>query len=115
MDDQEGDVLILDPDKLQKRLPDFKFEKQLGRPVKEIDELDEIDGDVLDLEPAKIQRHMPEINFDKQLDREKPKRLDDDEHYIIDLDENPIPNDPSVPKVIAHNFGLAGDRFDHEK
>ena len=58
---------------------------------------------------------MPEINFDKQLDREKPKRLDDDEHYIIDLDENPIPNDPSVPKVIAHNFGLAGDRFDHEK
>ena len=28
-----------------------QFEKQLGRPVKEIDELDEIDGDVLELDP----------------------------------------------------------------
>ena len=58
---------------------------------------------------------MPEINFDKQMGREEPKRLDDDEVYIMDLDENPIPNDPSVPKVVAHDFGLGGERFDHEK
>ena len=31
-DDLEGDVLILDPDKLQKRLPNLKFDNQLGRP-----------------------------------------------------------------------------------
>ena len=39
--DQEGDVLILDPDKLQQKLPDIKFEKQLGRPEQEIDEMDD--------------------------------------------------------------------------
>lgn len=37
-DDHEGDVLVLDPEKLQKRLPDIKFEKQLGRPETIIDE-----------------------------------------------------------------------------
>ena len=32
IEDLEGDVLILDPEKLQKRLPNIKFDMQLGRP-----------------------------------------------------------------------------------
>lgn len=31
MDELEGDILILDPDKLKKRLPNLKFKLQLGR------------------------------------------------------------------------------------
>lgn len=31
MDELEGDILILDPDKLKKRLPNINFERQLGR------------------------------------------------------------------------------------
>ena len=65
MDDQEGDVLILDPEKLQKRLPNINFEKQLGRPEAVIDELDDIEGDVLDLEPMRPEKRIAEINFDK--------------------------------------------------
>jgi hypothetical protein len=42
-DDLEGDVLILDPEKLGKRLPGVQFDKMLGRnelaPVNEEDEL----------------------------------------------------------------------------
>ena len=114
-DDQEGDVLILDPEKLQKHLPDIKFEKQLGRPEKEIDELDDKEGDVLDLEPEKLAKKLPDINFDKQIGREEPKTIDDDEVYIVDMPEDPIPNDPSAPRVLTQNFGLAPDRFDHEK
>ena len=64
LDDQEGDVLILDPEKLKKRLPDIKFEKQLGRPETIIDEQDEIEGDVLDLEPKRPEKRVAEINFD---------------------------------------------------
>jgi hypothetical protein len=30
--DTDGDVLILDPEKLGKRLPDINFDKMLGRP-----------------------------------------------------------------------------------
>lgn len=71
---------------------------------------------MLDLVPVKPSRRLAEINFDKQIGRDDPKKLnDDDEVFIINLEENPIPHDPSVPKVIAHNFGLGGDRFNHEK
>ena len=42
IEDLEGDVLILDPEKLQKRLPNIKFDMQLGRPEpKEPDSDDE--------------------------------------------------------------------------
>lgn len=42
IDDQdiEGDVLILDPDKNKKRLPDIKFDKQTGRTEPKIDSED---------------------------------------------------------------------------
>ena len=69
MEDQEGDVLILDPEKLKKRLPDIKFEKYAGRPEKIIDEEDDLEGDVLDLEPARPGKKLAEINFDKMVGR----------------------------------------------
>lgn len=65
MDELEGDVLILDPEKLQKRLPDIKFERQLGREEQELDEQDDKEGDVLDLEPRKLDKHVADINFEK--------------------------------------------------
>ncbi len=114
-DEQEGDILILDPEKLQKRLPDIKFERQLGREEREVDEDDDREGDVLDLEPRRLEKHMPDVNFEKQLGRPEPIDLDDDDDFVRDFDDEPVPKDPSAPKVIAHNFGLAGDRFDHEK
>ena len=54
-------------------------------------------------------------DFDKQLGRESPKRLDDEEVYIREFVDDPIPNDPSVPKVVAHNFGLGEKRFNLEE
>lgn len=77
--------------------------------------MDDKEGDMLDLDPQKLQKRMPDINFDKQLGREDPPNIEDDEVYVNDLlDEAPIPHDPSVRKVVAHNFGLAGDRFDYD-
>ena len=65
-DDQEGDVLVLDPEKLQKHLPDIKFEKQLGRQeTRDVDEQDEQEGDVLVLEPKRPEKHVAEFLFDK--------------------------------------------------
>ena len=114
-DEKEGDVLILDPEKLKKHLPDINFEKQMGRAVPEADEDDEKEGDVLVLEPRRVEKHMAEINFDKQVGRPEKYDLDDDDVFVHDYDNEPIPNDPGARKVIAHNFGLGPDRFDHEK
>ena len=42
LDDKQGDVLILDPEKLKKHLPDLKFDKMLGREIaRDIDEDDD--------------------------------------------------------------------------
>ena len=35
--------------------------------------------------------------------------------YVIDFEENPIPNDPSAPKVIGHDFGRGAERFNIEE
>ena len=72
MDEQEGDVLILDPEKLKKRLPDIKFERQMGREERELDEQDDQDGDVLDLVPIKPGKRLAEINFERQVGRDDP-------------------------------------------
>mmetsp|Transcript_1685 Transcript_1685/g.2334 ORF Transcript_1685/g.2334 Transcript_1685/m.2334 type:complete len:405 (+) Transcript_1685:613-1827(+) len=114
-DDKEGDVLVLDPEKLQKHLPDIKFEKMMGREVRELDEQDDREGDVLVLEPRRPDKHMAEIDFNKQVGREEPPDLDEDELFVREYEEDPIPKDPGMAKVIAHNFGLGPERFDHEK
>ena len=86
----------------------------LGRPEKVVHEEDDKEGDVLDLEPKKLDKKLQDIVFDKQLGREEPRTLDDDEVYVLDLPEDPIPKDPSAPKVIAHDFGKGADRFNHD-
>ena len=49
------------------------------------------------------------------MGRPEPIDIDDDDDFVRDFNDEAVPKDPSAPKVIAHNFGLAGDRFDHEK
>lgn len=42
-------------------------------------------------------------------------KLDDDDIYIVDLPKNPIPNDPSRPRIKGHvNYGIAKDRFEND-
>ena len=53
-------------------------------------------------------------DFTKQTGREERVDLDDDEHFVGELTEEPIPNDPSQPKPIAFDFGKGASRFDHE-
>lgn len=77
--------------------------------------MDDKEGDVLDLEPVKPGKRLAEINFDKQIGRQEPIDLDDDEIFIHDLPEDPIPKDPSAPKAVAHDFGRGGERFNHDR
>ena len=115
-EDLEGDVLILNPNKIGKHLQDIRFEKQLGRT--EPQEVDEFQDELI-IEPNinVIRPKKPSApDFSKQLGREDPLKLPDDEIYILDLPDNPIPNDPSMPRVKGIvNFGLGKDRFDNEK
>ena len=53
--------------------------------------------------------------FEKQIGREDKIDIDDDEIFVRDFDEDPIPRDPAAPKIIAHNFGLGPERFNLEK
>ena len=77
--------------------------------------MDDREGDVLDLEPVKPGKRLAEINFEKQVGRQEPIDLDEDEVFVRDLPQDPIPKDPSQPKPIAHDFGRGPDRFNHEK
>ena len=116
VDELEGDVLILDPDKLQKRLPNIKFDLQLGRPDPAQADDDYDEQLVLEPDIDVIRKRQPTApDFAKQLGRESPKRLDDDEQYIVDFPDDPIPKDPMLPKVVAHNFGLGKERFNIEE
>jgi hypothetical protein len=69
--DKEGDVLILDPEKPQKRLPQVNFDKQIGRTDNEkyVDadnELEEvIITDPINLDMVKKRAVMGGINMDK--------------------------------------------------
>ena len=115
-DDLEGDVLILDPEKLQKRLPNLKFENYLGRP--EPTKIDDEYDEQLILEPDinVIKKRAPTApNFDKQIGREEPKNLDDEELFVRDFDDDPIPKNPMDPKVVGYNFGLGPQRFNLEE
>ena len=39
----------------------------------------------------------------------------DDGDYVKDFDDDAIPNDPSRRKVVGHEFGKGGERFDFEE
>lgn len=98
------------------------MEKKPGRPgldtIHEADE-DIAHGDILVLEPD-INVIRPRIpggpDFDKYTGREDPKRhIDDDEVHLVDLEGiDPIPNDPSQPRVQGHvDMGKKEERFKH--
>lgn len=112
--DKEGDVLILDPEKLGKRLPDINFDKMLGRPEPYPirDENDIGEELILEVNLDAVRKKVPNApDFSKYTGREEAKRLDDDEVYVVNLDDDPIPNDPGQPRVKAYDFGMAKDRF----
>ena len=113
--DREGDVLILDPHKLGKHLPEINFDKQLGRPLAPIQEEDDYREELV-LNPTDdlIKKRLVNfVDFSKQTGREEKKvDLDDDEYYIRPADDGPaVPYDPSQPREIAHDFGKGSERF----
>ena len=115
-DDLEGDVLILDPTKLGKRIQTILFDKQIGRdtglhPINEEDEL------IIEPNFDAIKKRQPVfVDIGKQTGREELKTLDDNEVYVNNvIDNEAIPNDPSRPTVITHDFGKDLARFIDEK
>lgn len=77
--DLEGDVLLLDPQKPGKRLPDIKFEKQIGRP--EDFKLEDFgQGEELIIEPniEAIRKKQPYLvrDFSKQIGRDDLEKRD---------------------------------------
>jgi hypothetical protein len=119
--DQPGDVLILDPEKIGKRVPGFDMDKKIGRPgldtVHEVDDEEPNAGDILVLDPRLdvIRPRVPGApDFNKYTGREDPKRhIDEGEDMIVDFEGiDPIPNDPSQPRVRGHvDMGKADYRF----
>ena len=112
--EQEGDVLILDPTKLGKRLPQIDFNKMLGRadPLQKIDE----EQEELILEPDidVIKKRQPMfVDMAKDRGREEAKvNLDDDEYYLPGaVDDEAAPFNPRKPRPIAYDFGKGGERF----
>lgn len=115
-DDIEGDVLILDPEKLGKRIPAVLFDKQLGR-YTGLDTIKEEDELIIDPNIDAVRKRQPVfVDIGKQIGREERKTLDDDEVFFNNVIQNePIPNDPSRPKVPTHDFGKDKPRFIDEK
>ena len=55
-------------------------------------------------------------DFSKQIGRPEKRHIDDDQLYIIDLPDNPIPFDPSQPRVKGiPDLSKQQDRFDNRK
>jgi hypothetical protein len=98
------------------------MDKKPGRPgLDTIHEAEEEphDGDILVLDPRLdvIRPRVPGApDFDKYVGREDPHRhIDDDEDMQVDLEGvDPIPNDPSMPRVKGHvDMSKNEDRFRH--
>ncbi len=111
--EQEGDVLILDPAKLGKRLPQIDFKKMTGR--EDLQKIDE-EKEELILEPDidVIKKRQPVfVDMAKDRGREEQKVcLDDDEYYMPgEVDTEIAPFNPRKPRPIAYDFGKAGERF----
>ncbi|CDW74037.1 UNKNOWN [Stylonychia lemnae] len=114
--DIEGDVLILDPDKIRKRVPGVDFEKQIPREAEKYESEDINMHQELILEPnidvIRKRKQFLVVDFDKQVGREERKHIDDDEYYVNNLSYGEIrPNDPADKKVVAYDFGKKEERF----
>jgi hypothetical protein len=114
--EKEGDVLLLDPNKPGKRLPDIKFEKQIGRP--EEYKLDDDHREELIIEPniEVVRKKQPYLvtDFGKQIGREDLEKRDphQDEYYIMGGTEEERLADPSMKRPVVYDFGRPKQRFD---
>jgi hypothetical protein len=114
--DQDGDVLVLDPEQIGRHIPGPDFDKALPRPPLFVEP--HSDDDELILEPNHdiIKPRGPSApDFSKQVGREEKRDVDEDEVFVYDIGgTDPIPNDPSRPRVTGLvDFGKAADRFNH--
>ena len=73
----DGDNLLLSPEKLKKKLPDFDFKKMVGREEEDDQELRE--GNILILNPQKPEKKLPDIDFQKMIGRPEGKEKDPDQ------------------------------------
>ncbi len=87
--DKDGDVLILSPKKPERRLPDFMFEKQIGRNDNDMSKHEDIlPRDELVIEPNidAIRKKKPYtvVDFNKQIGRPDLEKKDyqEDEYFI---------------------------------
>lgn len=66
---KDGDRLLINPKKAEKKLADIKFEKMIGRPDNSDSNLDEQgpQGDRVKIEPKYPEKHLPNIDFSKQV------------------------------------------------
>lgn len=117
--DKEGDVLLLEPEKPQRRLPTVRFDKQVGRTDgdKYVDADNELEEVALTdpVELDKVKKRAPNfVNMLKQVGRQEKVVLDNDEVFVQNFDnqEEPmVPKDPGEKKVVAHDFGKQPERF----
>ena len=114
--DKDGDVLILDPQRPGKRLPDIIFDKQIGR-KEEMKVDDDIAGkDELILEPnidvIRRRRTYLVTDFNKQIGRKEVGDNDPtkDEYFIAVGDEEEKLADPSAKRQIVYDFGKPKQR-----
>ena len=114
--DKDGDVLILDPQRPGKRLPDIIFDKQIGR-KEEMKVDDDIAGkDELILEPnidvIRRRRTYLVTDFNKQIGRKEEGDNDPtkDEYFIAVGDEEEKLADPSAKRQIVYDFGKPKQR-----
>lgn len=107
--DKEGDVLILSPKRPEKRMPDIKFDKQIGRRDNELHDIELDIGDELIIEPNidVIRKRKPYLvtDFNKQTGRNDTVDITADEYYIkVGTEEEKLEN-PARKSVVTYDFG----------
>ena len=130
-----GDVLLINPDKIKKRIPGFEYSKMKDRFDFDLTVDDTDHYQELNLEPSdKLikKRVITLVNIDKDKGRAEDKIgkflqfiIFYNKNYIGDHDDmntgiidnnfwnyqDIMPHNPKEPKVISHNFGIAEERF----
>lgn len=112
----EGDVLVLDP-RQEKHVPGFDFGKMVGRGDDYVDSDHEAEEIVIMPKPDYVKKRQGAggaIAFDKQLGRPLDIDLDEDEPMIAVGISDPIPNDPSRPRVRGIDLDKKPARFKFE-
>lgn len=109
--DKEGDVLILDPEKPKKRLPDIIFDRYTGRTTNDEGLQDEfLQKEELIIEPnidyIKKKKQFLVTDFSKQIGREDLEKKDIlAEEYYINVGDEEEKLDKPKKRVIVYDFG----------